>query len=226
MSDMKAEPGEIFGGVPLTVVFADGETLAQAREGRANRIPLDPPFHVSDEDVYLVLPVDIGIELIEIFADADAELLEAAMREGLLVLGTIEREGRGKVVLEIEEAIVPLDALEGGMEYTSEVQVGEGLDATLVLNDLDQAQVTISSELIDDDGLESMLSSEMHIGASWRVPANADHLKGVDPTYAWSRRLPDGRVGIEAVLFSEYEELVIVLRPAVLAPVRRLARVG
>ena len=39
-------------------------------------------------------------------------------------------------------------------------------------------------------------------------------MAGVDPTYAWSRRLSDGRIGIEAALFCEYEEHVVVLRPA------------
>jgi hypothetical protein len=212
------ELSEIFGGVPLSVVFAEGEALAAVREGAANRVPLEPPFHVSDDDVYLVLPADIGLELIDIFADSDAELLEEAMVEGLVVLGSIEREGRGRVSLEIEEVIGARDLLDHGLPYAAEIAVGGELDPLEELNGLDQAQVTVSSALIDDDGLEKMLRREQHIGASWRVPKDAKHLEGVDPTYAWSRRLPDGRVGIEAALFSEYEELVMLLRPAVLAP--------
>src|SRR5690606_13268413 len=109
------ELSEIFGGAPLTVVFADGEALAAVREGDAERIPLEPPFHVSDEDVYLVLPADIGLELIDIFADGDAELLAEAMSEGLVVLGSVEQEGRGKVVLDVEEALTPRALLDGGL---------------------------------------------------------------------------------------------------------------
>lgn len=214
----RVELSEIFGGAPLTVVFADGEALAAARDGEAQRIALDPPFHVSDEDVYLVLPADIGLELVDIFADGDADLLEEAMTEGLVVLGSVEKEGRGKVVLDIEEAMTPRALLNAGLDYASEVKVGGGADPVEALNGLDDVQLTIASRFVDDDGLERMLRRRRHIGASWKVPKGADHLKGVDPTYAWSERLPDGRVGVEAALFSEYEELVMVLRPCVIAP--------
>lgn len=214
----RVELSEVFGGAPLTVVFADGEALAAAREGDAERIPLDPPFHVSDEDVYLVLPADIGLELVDIFADGDGELLEEAMTEGLVVLGSVEREGRGQVVLEVEEALTPRALLDAGLEYASEIAVGGGTDPVEELNALDDVKLTIASRFVDDDGLERMLRRRTHIGASWKVPKGAAHLAGVDPTYAWSERLPDGRVGVEAALFSEYEELVMVLRPCVLAP--------
>ncbi len=210
------ELSEIFGGVPLTVVFADTEALAALREGDVHRVALEPPFHVSDEDVYLVLPSDIGLELVDIFADGDDELLTEAIDEGLLVLGSIEREGRGKVLLEVEESIGLRALLEGALPYSVRVPVGGTTDPVELLNSMEQSQVTISSELVDEEGLESMLANETHIGASWRVPANADHLAGVDPTYVFSRRLQDGSVGIEAALFAEYEELVMVLRPAVL----------
>ncbi len=215
---------EIFGGAPLTVVFAEGEALAAAREGASARIPLDPPFHVSDEDVYLVLPADIGLELVDIFADGDDELLGEALDEGLVVLGSIEREGRGKVVLDVEVAITPRALLDEGLPYASQIEVGGGEDPIEALNTLEHAQITIASLFVDDEGLEAMLRREQHIGASWRVPKDAKHLEGVDPTYAWSRRLPDGRVAIEAALFLEYEELVMVLRPAVLAPARSALR--
>ncbi len=215
--DDEPELFEIFGGVPLTVVFAEGEALAAARESGATRIPLEPPFHVSDEDVYLVLPADIGLELIDIFDDADAELLGEAMAEGLVVLGSVEREGKGHV-LDVERALTAQALLDSGLPYASEVEVGGATDPVEELNALEQAQVTVASLLVDDDGLERMLRRRQHIGASWRVPKGAQHLTGVDPTYAWSRRLPDGRIGIEAALFSEYEELVMLLRPAALAP--------
>ena len=209
------ERSEIFGGVPLTVVFADGEALAAIREDGGERIALEPPFHVSDEDVYLVLPSDIGLELVDIFADADRELLGEAIDEGLLVLGSIEKSGPGSVVLEIEECMSARALLESGLPYAAEIVVGADTEPIAELNELER--VTISSEMIDDEGLDCMLRSEEHVGTSWRVPAGAEHLRGVDPTHAWSVRLPNGRVGIEAVLFIEYEELVVLLRPAVLA---------
>jgi hypothetical protein len=59
-----------------------------------------------------------------------------------------------------------------------------------------------------------MLRKPEHLGASWRAAAAG----GVqaDSTYAWSRRLGPGHVGIDLALFLEYEELVVVLRPAAL----------
>ncbi len=214
------ELSEIFGGVPLTVVFADGEVLAAAREGRLAQIPLEPPFHVSDEDVYLVLPADIGLELVDIFADGDRELLGEAVDEALLVLGSIEREGRGKVALYVDEAVTARSLLDAGLPYAAEVEVGGEDDPVETLNELEHARITVASALVDDEGLEAMLRRPEHVGASWRVPPGAKHLEGVDPTHAWSRRLSDGRVGVEAALFAEYEELVVLLRPAVLAPSR------
>lgn len=225
MSLAKVERAELSGiveGAPLTVVFAEGEALAAAREGEQSRIPLDPPFHVSDEDVYLVLPADIGLELIDIFDDGDTELLEEAMQEGLVVLGSIEQEGRGQMVLHVEESETPRALLDRGLPYAAEVTVGGDVDPVEALNGLEDVQLTVASRFVDDDGLERMLKKPQHVGRSWRVPTQADHLKGVDPTYAWSTRLPDGRVGIEAALFSEYEELVMVLRPCILAPATRI----
>jgi hypothetical protein len=212
------ELSEIFGGVPLSVVFADGEALALVRDGETDQITLEPPFHVSDEDVYLVLPADIGLELVDIFADGDAELLADSMREGVLVLGSIEREGKGRVFLAIEESIVVKDLLDRDLPYAAEVPVGADADPIEELNSLPEAQITMASQLVDDDGLENMLRREAHIGVSWRVPPNEPTMAGVDPTYAWSKRRSDGSVGIEAVLFTEYEELVMLLRPALLTP--------
>lgn len=214
------ELSEVFAGVPLTVVFAEGESLAAAREGRLREVPLEPPLHVSDDDVYLLLPADIGLELIDIFADGDRELLGEAIDEALVVVGSVERQGKGRVVIHLEEAVGARALLDAGLPYAAEVQVGDAADPVEQLNALDQAQVTLSSALVDDEGLEAMLRRSEHVGASWRVPPDAKHLEGVDPTYAWSRRLTDGRVGVEAALFAEYEELVVLLRPAVLAPRR------
>jgi hypothetical protein len=215
---------EALAGIPLTVVFADGEALAAAREGRLEAIPLEPPFHVSDDDAYLVLPADIGLELVDIFADGDRELLGEAIEEALVAIGSVEREGKGRVALHLDEAVAARALLDGGLPYASEVEVGGEEDPVEALNGLEQARITISSALVDDEGLEAMLKRKEHVGTSWRVPAGAKHLEGVDPTYAWSRRLSDGRVGLEAALFAEYEELVMLLRPAVLAPARPALR--
>ena len=210
---------EVFSAIPISVVFADGAAIAAARHAKAPRIQLVAPFHVSEDDVYLVLPDDIGLELVDIFDDGDAELLAEAFRDGLLVLGSIERDGPGQVFLDVEEA-APAGHLLASMPYASEVAVGGASNALEVLNALEQAQVTVASDLADAAGLEVMLASPQHIGKSWRVPTGAKHLGEVDPTYVWSCRLPDGRVGIEAVLFQEYEELVMLLRPAALVRAR------
>jgi hypothetical protein len=206
---------EVFSAIPISVVFADAAAIARARDAGAARIPLVAPFHVSGDDVYLVLPDDIGLGLVDIFRDGDAELLVRALRDGLLVLGSIERDGPGLVFLDVDEAS-PAGPMLASMPYASEVPVGDRADAVDALNALEQAQVTVASDLVDATGLEVMLAAAQHIGKSWRVPAGAKHLGEVDPTYAWSCRLPDGRVGIEAVLFQEYEELVVLLRPAAL----------
>jgi hypothetical protein len=114
------------------------------------------------------------------------------------------------------------------MPYAHRTEVGSGADPVVALNALDEARVTVASELIDETGLERMLRGAAsvkgeHAGVSWRAPKDRKDLAGVDPTYAWCKRI-DGAVGIEAVLFSEYEELVMLLRPAMLtlaeAPIR------
>ena len=79
-------------------------------------------------------------------------------------------------------------------------------------------QCTVASELVDDDALERMLREREHVGTSWRAQRHAPPDMQGDPTYAWSVRLPDGRVGIELALFTEYEELVALVRPAALTP--------
>lgn len=203
-----------FVGTPLTVVFAEGDAIERVRSGGEGVLPLEPPYHVSDDDAYLVLPDDIGVEIVDILRDGDRELLADAMREGLLVLGTVLRKGRGVVELHAEIAVTPADALASGMEYGASVKVGGGEDPVRAANELGHVQCTMVSALLDDEGLERMLRREEHVGTSWRVPAHArDRLAGVEPTYAWSRRLGPGRVGIELALFSEEEELVAVVRP-------------
>lgn len=206
-------------GTPLTIVLAESDAIARAATGgEGTSIPLLPPFHVSDADCYLVLPEDIGSEFAAMFEDGDLDLLAEAMRDGLVVVGEVEKEGRGKVALRVEQCAPPERLLER-MPYAHRTEIGAGTDPIVELNDLDEAQVTVASEMIDEAGLEKMLrvcaSKGEHAGASWRAPKDRKDLAGVDPTYAWSKRLDDG-IGIEAVLFSEYEELVMLLRPAML----------
>jgi len=207
-------------GMPLTIVLADSEAIGRAREvGEGASIALLPPFHVSDDDAYLVLPEDIGGELAEMFADGDCDLLAEAMRDGLVVVGVVEKEGRGKVTLHVDACAAP-ERLFERMPYAHRAEIGRGADPIAALNGLDEARVTVASELIDEAGLERMIRGAAsvkgeHAGVSWRAPKDRKDLAGVDPTYAWAKRL-DGAVGIEAVLFSEYEELVMLLRPAML----------
>ena len=220
IQDTEPTLAEVFGALPLSIVYARRADLAALQPGA--RVPLSPPFHVSDDDAYLVVPDDVGLGLVDIFAKADEAALSDVLRTGALVLGVIERDGRA-TVLEVDEA-ARLGPMLGQMRYALEQSADdEALDA---LNALEQAQVTVASELVDEAGLDAMLEHVQHIGPSWRVPAHRKDLAEVDPTHAWSRRLPDGRVGIEMVVFQEYEELVAVLRPAALRPgIRSLRRV-
>lgn len=205
-------------GLPLSIAHADGEALASLRAqiaGAATAIamPLLPPFHVSDDDAYLVLPEDIAIELRDMFADGDVDLLREAMEEGVLVVGNMEKVGRGRMQLSIDDAQVAARAL-AEMPYADTIEVGRGVDPVAALNALPQCRNTVASALVDLAGFQSMARSDEHAGISWRPPPGRRDLAGVDPTYLWSRRLSDGRVGIEAALFCEYEEHILVLRPA------------
>lgn len=201
-------------GTPLSVVFAEGDAIEALRGSGEGVLRLEPPYHVSDEDAYLVLPDDIGVEIVDILRDGDLELLHEALRDGLLVLGAVVRRERGVVELHAEVALTPADVLAGGLPYAGTVEVGAGEDPVRMANELDCCQCTMVSAFLDDAGLERMLRKPEFLGASWRVPAAAaDRLVGVEPTYAWSRHRGPGRVGVELALFVEEEELVILLRP-------------
>jgi hypothetical protein len=207
-------------GLPLSIVLAEGETLAAIRERieageEIDSIPLVPPFHVSDDDAYLVLPEDIGVELREMFAEGDVDLLGDAMREGLFVIGTLEKEGRGKMRLAVDEAEI-VERLLAKMPYADTVEIGRGADPLATLNALPQCKNTVASSFVDMAGFQKIVRATEHAGPSWRAPTDRKDMAGVDPTFAWSRRLPDGRIGVEAALFCEYEEHVIVLRPVAL----------
>jgi|GEM_PF-2539185 len=241
-------------GLPLSVAFADAEELASLREALEGgeelvEVLVNPPFHVSTDDAYLVLPEDIALDLREMFQDGDCDLLGDAMKEGLVVIGTLEKAGRGtlsagfppgtrsagfppgtrsagfptgKWKLVIDKAAIPA-VLMRTMPYADSIEVGRGQDPIETLNALPQAKVTLQSELMDHSGLQRLVTGLLvkpdateHAGISWKAPRDRKDLTGVDPTFAWSKKHSDGKVGIEAALFCEYEELVVVLRPALL----------
>lgn len=203
--------------VALSVVFASGEQIEKVRQAGSGTLVLVAPYHVSSQDAYLVLPEDIGTEIVDIMRDGDLDLLHEAMRDGLLAVGAVERVRKGVVALEVERSETPAAALGGAMGYAASVSLGDG-DVLYALNELEHVQCTVSSALVDDEGLDAMLRSSEHVGTSWRVPADAPaELRGSEPTYAWSRRLTDGRVGIELALFAEYDEIVALLRPAAIS---------
>ncbi len=208
-----------FVGVPLSVLFAGAESIEAVRAAGSGVLSLEPPFHVSDEDTYLVLPDDIGLEIVDILRDGDLDLVHESMRDGLLVIGAIERRGASDVSLHAELALSPGEALRDAPPFAATVPVSGpgGTDPLAVLNALEHVQCTLLGSFFDDEGLDQVLRRDAYVGASWRVPPeDRARLAGVDPTYVWSRRLPDGRVGVELALFPEYEELVALLRPVVL----------
>ena len=201
-----------FSGVPLTVVFAEGEAIELVRSRGTGSLALEPPFHVSDDDAYLVLPSDIGMEVIDILADGDLDLLHETMRDGLLVEGFLEKEA-GAMALVAEAVDTPRTLLKGAFPYAASVGVGAA-DVLREINSLPHVQCTVLSSLMDDEGLDRALRRSEYVGPSWKVPENtAMKQGGVDPTYVWSKHQAGGRVGVELALFQEYEELVALIRP-------------
>lgn len=207
-----------FVGAALVVVFAQAEEIARVREQGSGLVALEAPYHVSEEDTYLLLPDDIGEEIVDILRDGDAELVREAMRDGLCVQGEVGKHPRGRgMVLEAEQVCTPAWLLAQNDRYMTTVAV-TAADSLRTLNQLAHVQCTTLSALCDDEGLEQMLRAEGEmIGCSWRPPASARRLQDIDPTYVWSRRLDERRVGIELALFREDEELVAILRPACLS---------
>jgi len=200
-----------FAGVPLSVVFADGELIEEVRLRGTGSLPLEPPYHVSDDDAYLVMPTDIGVELIDIMRDGDHDLMQESMRDGLLVFGGIVRDENGDIELYAEHATTPAKVLKEGLDYAATVALVSGVDPLPEVNALPHVQCTIMSALLDDEGLDKVLRGREFLGTSWRAPASAADA-GVDPTYVWARRGEDG-VGVEMALYTEYEELVALIRP-------------
>ncbi len=218
-----AELARAFVGVPLGVVFAEGEEMAALvvsppSASAPGTLTLEEPVASSNTDAYLVLPSDIGTEIVDILADSDRELLGEAMRDGLLVLGELNLE-HDAPQLRVEAALSPRKALGENPPFAASVAVGGGGDPLPAINGLPHLQVTMLSSLVDDESLEKMLRRREYAGTSWRVPPEVrDQLESVSPTYAWSKRQMDGSVGVEFALFVEDEELIALLRPVRLTP--------
>jgi hypothetical protein len=208
----------VFIGTSLVVLFARGEDIERVRTDGSGLLALTPPFHVGEEDAYLLLPDDIGEEIVDILRDGDFELLQEALRDGLLVQGEINRNPRGPgMVLDATCTCSPLTLLTSSNNHAASVRIGAGADALRQLNTLPHLQCTTLSALADDAGLEAMLRTDAYLGLTWRPPASVKSLADIEPTYAWSRRISETQVGIELALFQEDDELVAVLRPAMLA---------
>lgn len=205
---------EEFIGIPLSVVFAEGEHIQAARSGTLTEVPLVPPFHLAGDDGYLLVPDDIGMELVDIMRDGDLELMHEAMQDALLVRGSVEQRGRGQMALSATALAAPMDALKPDLPYAAVVTVGAGKDPLMALAELEHLQCTMVSDLLDDEGLERVLRRSEYLGVSWRVPP--DRPAEADPTCVWSKHVATGRAGIQLALFQEYEELVALLRPVLL----------
>lgn len=212
-------PLSLFERVPLSVVLAEAEEVERLRSDATPRaVTLLPPYHVSETDTYLVVPIDLGTDLIEIFADGDIDLVHATVRESVLVSGEVERRGRGQYTLFAEQAVTAEDAFVGGLSYGATVRLGGLGDPLRVLNRMPHVRVTMLSALLDPDGLAAALGGEQFAGVGWRVPRElAAQLRSLQPTYVWTRRIAEG-VGIELGLFAEDDELVALARPALLVP--------
>jgi hypothetical protein len=82
------------------------------------------------------------------------------------------------------------------------------VDPVAALNSLPHARCTVVSKLVDEEGLGRMLAEDEYLGKSWGRSDGS-----VDPTFVWARRTGPRTFGVELALFTEYEELVMLLRP-------------
>lgn len=207
--DTKASP---YAGLAFSLAIADADEIAALREAGQGRITLAAPYHMSEDDAYLVVPEDIGLELVDILRDGDHDLLQETLRDGLLVLGQLERGEHGMQLL-AEASATPATALSHGLPYTEQLAL-DGSDLVRRINQLGHLQCTTLSAMVDDDGIERILREDEYVGTSWTLDANlAKRLGQVEPTYVWSRRERTGAVSVELALFSEDDEIVVLLRP-------------
>src|SRR5262245_37298942 len=92
---------------PLALVIADGDALLALRRGAPGPLPLVPPLHLSDHDLYLVVPDDVGLDLADTMRQGDRGGLRAALADSLVVRGEVGR-ANGRGVLEVAEHWSPL----------------------------------------------------------------------------------------------------------------------
>jgi hypothetical protein len=210
---------DVFIGKALSVVAADGAALEAIRKGRKGELGLTPPIHVSDSDLYLVLPEDLAVDFVEILRDGDEELLAEAMHEGVLARGIVSRPGSKDVVLAVDRATTPAEVLATTDHYFAEMafDFGDRHDVSSAVKSINASrhlQCTMASGLFNAEGLAAVLgSTATYIGASWQHPQHSRSANVADATYVWSRTLEKGGRGIELAVFSEYDELIAFVRP-------------
>lgn len=202
-------------GLMFSLAIADADSIAALRKAGSGRVALTAPYHMSDDDAYLIVPEDIGLELVDILRDGDDELLHETLRDGLLAVGQLERGEHGMELL-VERCQTPASALPA-MRHTETIEL-DGADPVRRINQLGHVQCTTLSALVSEDGLETILREQEHIGVSWELDPNlAKRLGQIDPTYVWSRRMGQDAVSIEIALFSEDDEIVVLFRPLLIA---------
>lgn len=205
-----------FAGLAFSLAIADADAVQALREAGHGRVTLAAPYHMSDDDAYLIVPDDIGLEVIDILRDGDHELLHETLRDGLLALGHLERGDDG-MELHVERCQSPQSVLAAGLPYAARLEL-DGEDLERRINQLGHLQCTTLSACVSDDGLEQMLREEEFVGVSWSLdPDLVKRLGNVDPTFVWSRRQGHDAVNVELVVFTEDDEIVALLRPLQIA---------
>lgn len=200
-------------GAALGVLFADGDELTHLRASGAGVLPLSPNYSICADDTYLVLPDDIGDEIVDIMRDGDHALLAEALDEGLVCCGHIQHARGGCPVLSADAVKGARALLEARLAYAAMLHPSREAAPLRQINALPHLQCTMLSALLDEAGLSAVLTQDEHLGASWQVPDDSPALAQIDPTYVWSRRTGPGEVGIELALFVEEGELIALLRP-------------
>ncbi len=210
---VRPHPASGFVGVPLPVVFADPADCEALRSGELQELLPSVPPQLAAEDRYLVVPDDIGIELLDIVRDGDEELWGEVLRDSVLLEGPCERWTGGQLVLVARRAVGLGDWFGASWEPACRIGVGPGLPDPLERLRREPAlRCNVVGGLLDEEGLDRVLASPQFLGVGWRPPARYG-LEGVQPTLLWSRRTADGAVAVELAIFEEFEDLSVLLRP-------------
>lgn len=211
--DPSPSPLQQFVGAPLVLLFADAQELQPARMRGSGTIEVTAGYSLSEDDTYLVVPDDVGEEIVDILRDADHDLLEEALDESLLVLGDLQRGAGGRTTMAAEFAVSVSQAFRDGLPYAASVALSSEPGWLRQLNQLSHVQCTMVSALMDGEGLQAVLDNPRYVGVSWRSPADTPSLASLSPTYVMSHRR-GSRIGLELALFAEDDELVALVRPA------------